>query len=839
MNWLRDISIKWKLLLLTLLTSSTALLLAGFALATYETGTFKNDMVRDLSAQAKILGGLSTASLSFNEPETVREMLAELSHEPHIVGACIYHDGAVFAAYVRSDAAAPFPAVEPARDGAEFHADRLDLTRKILVKGQPIGTVFLQSDMGQLRARLRQYWAILLGVFCASTFVALVLSSKLQRVISRPLQQLSHTAALVARDKDYSVRVARAGTDELGRLTEAFNQMLTQIQAQDGALQSAHGQLSSQIGELRERARLASLDAFVGLTLTHNSGLEEILRKSAQAMVDYCGLACVRIWELNYPENQLELRAGAGLFTALDPAHARLPVSQTQVGRLALEPLPMLTNSVANHASVPDREWAVANKLVAFAGFPLLVGDWVVGVMVLYDRHPFSGAAFQTLGSIANAIALGIERKRTEAALKDNEERFRSLFENATIGLYRTTPAGAVLMANPTLLRMLGCASHAALSALHFTAGTATEAAALRTFHEQLDSAGEIHGLESVWQRRDGSQIFVRESAKTIRDAAGAIRYYEGTVEDVTERKLAELELQRLNQKLIEASRQAGMAEVATGVLHNVGNVLNSVNVSANLVNEQVRNSRATALARVAALFDEHAADLGAYLTADPKGRLVPGYIHGLAAHLQQERASLTAELQHLVQNLEHIKEIVAMQQSYARVVGVLDDLPVRQLVEDALRMKAAAFQQHGVKVACEFHAVPAVRVDKHKVLQILVNLLRNANYALEASGRPEKNLTLTIARKDDRRALIRVRDNGIGIPPENLTRIFQHGFTTKREGHGFGLHSGANAAREMGGSLQAQSDGPGLGATFTLELPLAPVKAPAAPAPTLQFTTP
>ncbi len=201
----------------------------------------------------------------------------------------------MFSAYVRSGAPAPFPAVEPARDGAEFHADRLDLTRKILVKDQPIGTVFLQSDMGQLHARLRQYWAILLGVFCASTFVALVLSAKLQRVISRPLQQLSHTATLVARDRDYSVRVARAGADELGRLTDAFNQMLAQIQARDGALHSAHGQLSSQIGELRERARLASLDAFIGLTLTQSSSLEEILRKSAQAMVDYCGLASLQL----------------------------------------------------------------------------------------------------------------------------------------------------------------------------------------------------------------------------------------------------------------------------------------------------------------------------------------------------------------------------------------------------------------------------------------------------------------------------------------------------------------------------------------------------------------
>jgi len=115
---------------------------------------------------------------------------------------------------------------------------------------------------------------------------------------------------------------------------------------------------------------------------------------------------------------------------------------------------------------------------------------------------------------------------------------------------------------------------------------------------------------------------------------------------------------------------------------------------------------------------------------------------------------------------------------------------------------------------------VPPISVEKHKVLQILINVLRNAKYACDDSERNEKKITVRISGRDGR-VSISVADNGIGIPPENLTRIFNHGFTTRKEGHGFGVHSGANAAREMGGSLSAVSEGTGHGATFTLELPV------------------
>jgi PAS domain S-box-containing protein len=303
------------------------------------------------------------------------------------------------------------------------------------------------------------------------------------------------------------------------------------------------------------------------------------------------------------------------------------------------------------------------------------------------------------------------------------------------------------------------------------------------------------------------------------RDGAGAIVGTIGISKDITSLKEAEAKLEQLHRQLLDTSRQAGMAEVATSVLHNVGNVLNSVNVSATLVADHVRQTKAVNIAKLAALFDEHQADLAAFLTQDTRGQAIPAYLGTLAEALAAEQKSLIAELDHLRKNIEHIKDIVAMQQAYAQTSGVIETISVPDLLEDALRIDAGSLARHTVELFRDYQARPVIATDKHKVLQILINLVRNAKLACVDSDRTDKQITVRTT-SDDRRVKIAITDNGVGIPAENLTRIFNHGFTTRKTGHGFALHSGALAAKELGGSLTVQSDGPGLGATFTLELP-------------------
>jgi C4-dicarboxylate-specific signal transduction histidine kinase len=263
------------------------------------------------------------------------------------------------------------------------------------------------------------------------------------------------------------------------------------------------------------------------------------------------------------------------------------------------------------------------------------------------------------------------------------------------------------------------------------------------------------------------------------------------------------------------------MAEVATNVLHNVGNILNSVNISASLVSERVKQSKALGVSRIAALLQQQGPRVAEFIANDERGKRIPDYLATLGEQLMNDRQMALQELASLRDNLEHIKDTVSMQQSYAKLCGVTETVEVADLVEDSLRLNAGAFARHGVTLRREFGEVPPITVDKHKVLQILVNLVRNAKYACDESGRTDKLLTLRIERAANG-VRISVIDNGVGIPAENMGRLFTHGFTTRQSGHGFGLHSGALAAQDLGGSLHAMSDGPGRGAAFILELPCA-----------------
>lgn len=279
-------------------------------------------------------------------------------------------------------------------------------------------------------------------------------------------------------------------------------------------------------------------------------------------------------------------------------------------------------------------------------------------------------------------------------------------------------------------------------------------------------------------------------------------------------------ELNEAQNELLTRAREAGMAEVATNVLHNVGNVLNSVNVSAELIAAQVQTSRAADLARVVMLLSGHEDDLARFITEDAQGKHLTAYLSSLSEHLRTEQAATVKELACLRANIAHITEIVLTQQRYAKLVGVLEIVNVVDLVEDSLRLNAGAFARHRIEVVRDFQQSPPLNIDKHKVLQILINLVRNAKYACEESQRADRQLTVRVTCTQEH-AAISVIDNGIGIASENLTRIFNHGFTTRAEGHGFGLHSGALAARELGGSLSVHSDGLGKGATFILRIPV------------------
>jgi PAS domain S-box-containing protein len=661
MQLFQNTSIQRKQMLVIMLTSVAAVVLACAGFVANEVVAYRQELVWSLTSLAQMIGNNSTGALDFNDPKVAEDMLSALRVRQNIIAACIYtKDGNPFAKYLSTKVPAGRSVPKPEADGYRFTNGRLILFHGIESNGDKIGSIYLESDLGRLTARLRECALIVTIMLVASMVAAFLLSSRLQRWLSEPILHLAKTARAVALEKNYAIRATKRSQDELGMLTDDFNAMLSQIQQQAVALQ----------------------------------GVNETLERRVE-------------------QRTRELERSLSLL------HATV-------------------ESTADGILVVDRQGRIATYNKKF------VAMWRIA---------------------ETAMASGNEEQLLTAnldQLKQPEEFLRMVRE---------------LYAHPDA---------PSFDVLEFKDGRVFERCSLPQCLGK-----EIVGR--VWNFKD-----------------------------ITERKQAEKKMEVLHGQLLDASRQAGMAEVATHVLHNVGNVLNSVNVSSALVSDRVRKSKTANLTKLATLIQEHQLDFTAFLTSDPRGVQVPGYLTGLASQLTQEQNEILKELQCLSANIEHIRVIVAMQQSYSKMSGVAEPLSVVDLIEDALRMNDAALARHDVKVVRDYRETPPVVVEKHKVLQILVNLIRNSKYALDESARPDKQLTVQISKNGSNFVRVSVIDNGVGIAPQNLTRIFEHGFTTRKTGHGFGLHSGALAAQELGGRLTAQSDGPGLGATFVLELPTA-----------------
>jgi signal transduction histidine kinase len=279
-------------------------------------------------------------------------------------------------------------------------------------------------------------------------------------------------------------------------------------------------------------------------------------------------------------------------------------------------------------------------------------------------------------------------------------------------------------------------------------------------------------------------------------------------------------ELSRSKQVLVESAHQAGMAEMAVNVLHNVGNVLNSVGVTAHALKERVRQSKIPSLGPLVALMEEQGDHLIDFITQDPRGRKITPFLSALCKHLETDQQSLLNNLASLERHIQQIQDIVHLQQAYSRTAGLTERVDVAEVIEDALALNMDSMIKLGITVQKHLDVLPRTILDRYKLLQILINLISNARQAVEPMDKPDKRVVISMDRPASKTLRIAVTDNGVGISQENLTRIFQHGFTTRKEGHGFGLHSSAIAALEMSGSLKAESEGSGLGAVFTLELP-------------------
>ena len=351
----------------------------------------------------------------------------------------------------------------------------------------------------------------------------------------------------------------------------------------------------------------------------------------------------------------------------------------------------------------------------------------------------------------------------------------------------------------------------------HILQGPETSAKTVKEISSCVSNQRAFSG-EIINYTKDGEPYWSHLQINPARDESGKVDRFIGVVTDISERKEAEKERDLLNKKLNSAARIAGRAEVATGVLHNVGNVLNSVNVSATLIKEKAEQSSVALLRKGVDLLGEEEETLVQFLTVDKRGKNFPKFIRNVTGQIEGERDSGLSEIESLLKNIEHIREIVSAQQSSATRQKIIETFQVEELIDSAINVVQSSLIRHDIKIVKQIRGPIAITSEQHELIQILINLIKNAKEACEDS---EKRRVTVSAVEASEFVKIQVTDTGVGIAPNHLSHMFQNGFTTKSNGHGFGLHAAAITATELGGSLEVFSNGAGKGATFTLRVPV------------------
>jgi len=284
------------------------------------------------------------------------------------------------------------------------------------------------------------------------------------------------------------------------------------------------------------------------------------------------------------------------------------------------------------------------------------------------------------------------------------------------------------------------------------------------------------------------------------------------------ERVAAEQREHWQQQKLRESSHQAGMAEIATNILHSVGNVVNSLGIASATIRRDLKALRLEQLAQATALIRANRKCLMTFLTEDIRGQHLPDYLTALSAQLSSNVQTLHAELDTADALLEQLQDIVSAQHTHARAGGQREPVDLKELLDATITGQDLGLSH--IQLERHYEELPLVTTDRHKLVLILVNIINNARDAVLASTAQPGRIAVHLRREGDE-AIICIEDSGVGMLPETLPRIWRFGFTTKSNGQGFDLHNSANAAREIGATVAAHSDGPNKGSRFTVRLPI------------------
>jgi len=794
----KDLSIKWKLMLLMMLTSCAALLLACLAFMTYELVTMRQTMAQELETLAGIIADNSTATLSFKDTKAAEETLATLGAKPQIMAAAIYGpDDAILARYLRPGA---FPGTIPATpeaDGYRFAARRLALFGPVLMDDDRIGTVYLQSDLSLMVARIQRYIAIVLAVMAASTILALLLASRLQGVISEPILDLVGATRLVATEKNYAVRARRRSRDEVGLLIDGFNDMLSQIQERDRALEAAREALEQRVEE-RTRELLQQL-AFIQLLRTvaalanETTTIEESLRA---CLVAVCG-------SIGWPVGHVYMRPpdAADRLIALPVWHLDVPhrfaafrkITEGMVlkrgeglpGRVMESGRPAWIRDVTQDPSFPRARLAQDIAVRTGFAFPVVVGGEVAAVLEFFTTTTMEPdeKLLQLMAQVGTQLGPAIQRRSAEESLRRSEEKYRSLVANIPDVTWTSDSSGAIVFISPNVEKVYGFTPEEIYSdaALWFGRIHPDDVEAVKGAYRGLFESNRKFQIEYRIQRKDGAWIWLYD--RTLGTYGKAEETYaDGMFTDITERKHAELELQKAKEGAEQASRSK--SEFLANVSHEIRTPMNGIIGMTDL------------------LLDT---------------RLRPEQREYLDIVKSSADGLLT-----LINDILDFSKIEAGRLEIEPI-----DFSLRDCLDNTMRILAVRAHGKGLELAC--HVLPdvpdAVVGDPGRLRQVLINLVGNAIKFTER-GEVVVRVESEAPTSEEAQLTFAVSDTGIGIPEEKHRAIFEaftqaDGSTTRKYGGtGLGLTISSQLVEMMGGRIRVDSL-IGRGSTFRFSVRL------------------
>lgn len=515
--------------------------------------------------------------------------------------------------------------------------------------------------------------------------------------------------------------------------------------------------------ELVERIRLTAFIKDIGIALTAGENLREILAQCTEAVVGNLDATFARVWTFNEKENMLELQASSGMYTHTDGTRSRIPLGRYKIGRIAQERQPQLINAVIDDPHISDKDWVRREGIVAFAGYPLMVKDRLVGVIAMFAQKPITEFAFRALASAGDVIALGIDRKQAEEALRISESKYRMLLENLPQRIFYKDENLRYVSCNENYARDLKIHTDEIQGKTDYDFYPEVLAEKYRSDDKRIMRLEKTEEIEEKYIN-NGQELIVHTVKTPIKDENGSVIGVLGIFWDITEKIT-------LQKEAIRSRHLVSVGELAAGVAHEINNPITGIiNCAQILVNKSEKGTKEE--------------DLG----------------------------------HRIVKEGNRIADIVKSLLSFARPGERKEQkvaVHVSEIMSDTLVLMDSQLKRDNIILLLHIPSeLPKIRAHHQQIQQVFLNLISNARYALNAKyqGRHEKKVLeiLGEAVTMDNCPWVKVtfHDTGIGIPSDILDKVINPFFSTKPRGKGTGLglsisHSIVN---DHGGKLLVDS---------------------------------